>query len=83
MIAITRDVSPSVNGAELTHIDRVPIDYRRAVEQHEQYRALLRSLGCEVIDLPADPNHPEVPALPWDMGLLLCERLLDRLLSKR
>lgn len=59
MIAITRDVSPSVNGAELTHIDRVPIDYHRAVEQHEQYRALLRSLGCEVIDLPADPNHPD------------------------
>ena len=59
MIAITRDVSPSVNRAELTHIDRVPIDYRRAAEQHERYRALLRSLGCEVIDLPADPNHPD------------------------
>jgi dimethylargininase len=57
--AITRDVSPAVARAELTHIDRVPIDYHRAAAQHEQYRALLRSLGCEVIDLPADPNHPD------------------------
>ncbi|HEY0155828.1 MAG TPA: arginine deiminase family protein [Thermoanaerobaculia bacterium] len=59
MIAITRDVSPAVERAELTHMDRVSIDYHRAAEQHEQYRALLRSLGCEVIDLPADPNHPD------------------------
>ena len=59
MIAITRDVSPSVARAELTHMDRVPISYQRAAEQHERYRALLRSLGCEVIDLPADPNHPD------------------------
>jgi dimethylargininase len=59
MIAITRDVSPAVDRAELTHMDRVSIDYHRASEQHERYRALLRSLGCEVIDLPADPNHPD------------------------
>jgi dimethylargininase len=59
VIAITRDVSPAVAHAELTHIDRVPIDYHRATAQHEQYRALLRSLGCQVIDLPADPSHPD------------------------
>jgi dimethylargininase len=59
MIAITRDVSPSIANAELTHLDRVSIDYERAREQHEQYRALLASLGCEVLSLPADEAHPD------------------------
>ena len=59
MIAITRDVSPSIASAELTHLQRVPIDYERAREQHEEYRALLTSLGCDVISLPADPAHPD------------------------
>lgn len=59
MIAVTRDVSPSIARAELTHLQRVPIDYERAREQHEQYRALLASLGCEVISLPGDAAHPD------------------------
>jgi dimethylargininase len=59
MIAITRDVSPSIARAELTHLERVPIDYERAREQHEEYRALLAALGCEVISLPADPAFPD------------------------
>jgi dimethylargininase len=59
MIAITRDVSPSIARAELTHVERVPIDYERAREQHEEYRALLAALGCEVISLPADPAFPD------------------------
>jgi dimethylargininase len=59
MIAITRDVSPSIARAELTHVERVPIDYERACEQHDQYRQLLASLGCTVVDLPADPAYPD------------------------
>jgi dimethylargininase len=59
MIAITRDVSPSIANAELTHLERVPIDYERAAEQHEEYRALLASLGCEVISLPGDAAYPD------------------------
>ena len=59
MIAITRDVSPSIARAELTHLERVPIDYERARAQHEQYRELLASLGCEVISLPADAAYPD------------------------
>lgn len=59
MIAITRDVSPSVARCELTHLARTPIDYGRAVAQHAAYRALLASLGCEVIDIPADPAYPD------------------------
>ena len=59
MIAITRDVSPSIARAELTHLDRVPIDYERARAQHEVYRALLQSLGCHVISLPASVAYPD------------------------
>jgi dimethylargininase len=56
---MTRDVSPSIAHAELTHLQRVPIDYERAAEQHERYRALLASLGCEVVALPGDPAYPD------------------------
>jgi dimethylargininase len=59
MIAITRDVSPSIDRAEVTHVQRVPIDYERAREQHEQYRALLASLGCEVLSLPGHAAFPD------------------------
>lgn len=59
MIAITRDVSPAIAQCELTHLARTPIDYDRAVAQHDAYRDLLRSLGCEVVELPADPAHPD------------------------
>jgi dimethylargininase len=59
VIAITRDVSPSIAHAELTHLERVPIDYERARLQHEAYRRLLASLGCEVLSLPADAAYPD------------------------
>ena len=58
-IAITRDVSPSIAQCELTHLARSPIDYDRAREQHRQYRDLLASLGCSVIELPADAAYPD------------------------
>jgi dimethylargininase len=59
VIAITRDVSPAIARAELTHIERAPIDYERAADQHRRYRELLAELGCEVVDIPADPAHPD------------------------
>jgi dimethylargininase len=59
MIAITRDVSSSISDCELTHVPREPIDYARAAQQHEQYREMLRSLGCTVVELPADPLQPD------------------------
>lgn len=59
MIAITRDVPRTINECEVTHIDRVPIDYARAALQHERYRQLLASLGCRVISLPADDAYPD------------------------
>lgn len=59
MIIVTRGVSPSIEHAELTHLERVPIDYARAAEQHRVYCDVLRSLGCDVIELPGDPAFPD------------------------
>jgi dimethylargininase len=59
LIAITRDLAKQIADAELTHMKRVPIDYGRAAQQHEEYRDALRSLGVEVIVIPADERHPD------------------------
>ena len=59
MIAITRDVSPSVAQCELTHLAREPIDYERASTQHREYREMLTTLGCTVVELPGDAAYPD------------------------
>ena len=57
--AITRDVSPRFDECEITHIERTPIDLDRARLQHQNYVGALKSLGCQVIELPADPDLPD------------------------
>jgi dimethylargininase len=59
MIAITRDVSPSLAGCELSFVPRSSIDIERAVAQHEAYRDALRALGCTVVALPAQQAMPD------------------------
>ncbi len=59
LLAITRQVSPSIARCELTHVDRLPIDAARAAEQHARYEQCLRSLGCTVESLPAEPDLPD------------------------
>jgi dimethylargininase len=51
--AITRDVSPAISGCELSFVPRTGIDANRAAQQHQQYQAVLSSLGCDVIVMPA------------------------------
>lgn len=58
-IAITREVSSSINECELTFHERVTIDVARAREQHRAYCQALESLGSEVITLPQDPAFPD------------------------
>ena len=57
--AITRDVSPRFDECEITHIQRTPIDLDRARLQHQNYVEALKSLGCRVIELPAEPDLPD------------------------
>jgi dimethylargininase len=60
-IAITRQISPRFNECEITHIERIPIDLGIARSQHEEYVRALKSpgCGCEVIELPAEPDLPD------------------------
>jgi dimethylargininase len=59
LLALTRAVPQSIDRCELTHLQREPIDYARAVEEHEAYEACLRRLGCRVERLPDLPDHPD------------------------
>jgi dimethylargininase len=59
LLAFTRAVPPSIQNCELTHLEREPIDYARAVVEHEQYEEALRSLGCRVERLPDAPELPD------------------------
>jgi dimethylargininase len=59
LTAITRAVSPGIARCELTYLQRQPIDYGRAVEQHRRYEDCLADLGAHVISLPAEPDLPD------------------------
>jgi dimethylargininase len=59
LTAITRQVSPSINKCELTHLERQPIDFEIARKQHEEYEKTLLSLEVKVISLPAEVGLPD------------------------
>src|SRR5262245_60295366 len=59
LVAITRSPGPELARCELTHLEREPIDIGRALEQHRAYQSALRAAGAEVVELPADPAHPD------------------------
>jgi dimethylargininase len=59
LIALTRDVSPSLARCELTHLSREFIDVERARAQHRVYEECLRSLGCDIRRVPEAPDLPD------------------------
>jgi len=59
LIAITRQVSSSINRCELTYHAKEPIDLAKAIAQHEAYEACLRGLGPRVVSLAAEPDLPD------------------------
>lgn len=58
-IAITRKVSSRFNECEITHIERTPINVGIARAQHDAYIHVLADLGCQVIELPEEPDLPD------------------------
>lgn len=48
MIALLREVSPSLAACELSFLTRAPIDVERARAQHAHYAAELTALGCSI-----------------------------------
>jgi dimethylargininase len=59
LIAITRQVSPSINHCELTFHAKTPIDLTKAIHQHEAYEECLRQLGLRLVSLPPEPDLPD------------------------
>lgn len=59
VIAVTRKVSPRFDECEITHIERAPIDIETARVQHREYVKTLAQLGCQVIELPEEPDLPD------------------------
>lgn len=59
MIAITRGVARTIQHAQLTFADWQRIEYMMAAVQHDHYRKLLASLGCELVNIPADDRYPD------------------------
>ena len=59
LTAITRQVSPSINNCELTFHIKEPIDFAKAVAQHEAYEECLRQLGARLVSLAAEPDLPD------------------------
>ncbi|MBN1947021.1 MAG: hypothetical protein JW797_15205 [Bradymonadales bacterium] len=45
IVALTREVSPSLARREITFLTRDPIDLERAVVQHRNFRRCLEDLG--------------------------------------
>ncbi len=59
ILALTRQVSPSLDRCELTFLERQSIDFLLAHTQHQAYERALAELGCRVISLPAEPGLPD------------------------
>lgn len=59
MIALTREVSPSIARCELTHLVREPIDIDRARAQHRAYEDALTRLGCSIQRVPGGDELPD------------------------
>ncbi|MDQ3314888.1 MAG: arginine deiminase family protein [Verrucomicrobiota bacterium] len=59
LIAITRDVSPSINHCVLSFHGRETIDVAKATAQHKAYQVCLAKLGVHVVPLPGEPELPD------------------------
>ena len=59
LYALTRAVSPSLGRCELSFVERTAIDVELAEAQHAAYTKALESLGCRLIQLPAQPDLPD------------------------
>lgn len=57
--ALVRAVSPLLDQAELTFLDREPVDTDLARRQHDGYVELLRRLGLHVVHVAPAPGLPD------------------------
>jgi dimethylargininase len=72
MIAITRAVSSTIVGCELTHLEREPIDLVTARDQHRRYEDALRDAGISVTRAAPRDDLPDAVFVE-DTALVLDE----------
>ena len=72
LVAITRPPTDALLRCELTHLEREPIDFQLAADQHRGYEEALRALGAEVVSLPPEPQLPDAVFVE-DTALVLDE----------
>lgn len=70
LIGLVRPPSPSLHAGERTHVEREPINFPLAVEQHAQYVEALREAGVTIVEVPAAPELPDA-AFIEDTALVL------------
>jgi dimethylargininase len=58
-IALTRAVSPMLGQCELTHLERNPINIKKAAEQHQQYEQALERMGFNIRRIEETPHLPD------------------------
>ena len=59
ILALTRPVSASIAGCELSHLERTPIDVEIARAEHAAYERALEEAGCTIRRLPAADALPD------------------------
>lgn len=59
MKCFTRAVSPRLAECQLTHLERVPIDARKAARQHSAYETSLAEAGFKIVRLPELRDDPD------------------------
>jgi dimethylargininase len=57
--ALTHKISSRIAECELTFVERAPIDYQKALRQHDDYEALLTRLGVLVRSLSENDQYPD------------------------
>lgn len=58
-IALVRRPTESLVDALVTHIDRTPIDFARALEQWHSYVEAMAVAGWAIVEVPPDPQCPD------------------------
>lgn len=70
MIGLVRRPSPALQTGERTHIERTPIDFAAAEEQHAAYVAALRESGVRIVEIAPAEDLPDAVFIE-DMALVL------------
>lgn len=59
MLALTHVPSPLLDDGQRTHVERIPIDFELALEQHASYCQMLRDCEVRVITLNVNRDLPD------------------------